>query len=171
LPTLKTFGDQFDKSRFDAMVAQIAPVNWALSIQLDAEDIVRHAEVISGAGVPIIIDTWARIDPRKGFEQPAFRVLLDLLGGGGIWVKIHGTNRFLEWGVAYADMVAMAKRIIAHAPDRVLWGTDWPHGGVFAINKMPNDGDLLDMLRDYAPHDEQRRKILVDNPRTLFDRD
>lgn len=169
LPTLKAFGDQFDKRLFDMLAAQIAPVGWAMSIQLDSDDIVRCAEFIGAAEVPIIIDTWARIDPRKGFDQPAFRTLLDLLGGKRVWVKIHGTNRFLEWGVPYADMVQMAHRIISHAPQRVLWGTDWPHGGVFEINKIPNDGDLLDMLLDYAPDEAQRRQILVDNPKALFD--
>jgi predicted TIM-barrel fold metal-dependent hydrolase len=169
LPTLKSFGDGFDEALFARIVSTAAPGNWALSIQLDSDELVRHANVIGGVQIPIIIDTWARIDPRNGSDQPALRTLLDLLSGPKVWVKIHGTNRFLEWGVPYADMVAMGRRLIAHAPDRILWGTDWPHGGVFKINKIPNDGDLLDMLLDFAPNADVRRKILVDNPKALFD--
>jgi predicted TIM-barrel fold metal-dependent hydrolase len=171
LPTLKGFGDTFDAAKFRKIVDLMQPVGWVLSIQLDSTDIVAHAERIERAGVPVIIDTWARIDPRNGFDQPAFRTLLALLATPQVWVKIHGTNRFLEWGVPYADMVEMGRRIIAAAPTRVLWGTDWPHGGIFETNRMPNDGDLLNMLADYAPDESDRRRILVDTPRALFDFD
>ena len=95
-------------------------------------------------------------------------MLLDLIGEHNVYVKIHGANRFLDRGVAYADMLKMARALIAKAPDHILWGTDWPHSEVFEPNKMPNDGDLIDMLLDYAPDERERRKILVDNPARLF---
>ena len=98
-------------------------------------------------------------------------MLLDLIGNHDVYVKIHGTNRFLANGVPYADMIRTAHALIARAPDHILWGTDWPHSEVFEPNKMPNDGDLIDMLLDYAPDETLRKKILVDNPARLFDRD
>jgi predicted TIM-barrel fold metal-dependent hydrolase len=169
LPTLKGFGDSFDAGKFQKIVDLMQPVGWILSIQLGPQDIVEHAERIERAGIPVIIDTWARIDPRIGFDQPAFAALLTLLATAQVWVKIHGTNRFLEWGVPYGLMIDMAHRLIAAAPRRILWGTDWPHGGIFETNKMPNDGDLINMLIDYAPGEADRRRVLVDNPRALFD--
>ena len=65
----------------------------------------------------------------------------------------------------------MSRAVIAQAPDRVIWGSDWPHSYVFEANRMPNDGDLIDMLLDFAPDEAQRTKILVDNPTRLFDFD
>jgi predicted TIM-barrel fold metal-dependent hydrolase len=119
--------------------------------------------------LPVIIDTWGRVDQRKGPNDPAYKVLVDLITNHNVYVKIHGTNRFLERGVPYADMIRTARAWIAAAPDHILWGTDWPHSEVFQPNKMPNDGDLIDMLLDYAPDEDLRRKILVDNPARLFD--
>ena len=77
-----------------------------------------------------------------------------------VYVKIHGTNRFLARGVPYADMIRAAHALIAAAPDHILWGTDWPHSEIFEPNKMPNDGELLDYLLDYAPDET----IAKENP-------
>ena len=78
-------------------------------------------------------------------------------------------DRHLALGGKYEDFVAMARAIIAKAPDRVIWGSDWPHSYVFEANQMPNDGDLIDMLADFAPDEAVRNRILVDNPKRLFD--
>jgi predicted TIM-barrel fold metal-dependent hydrolase len=163
-------GNSFNEALFHQMVELIEPARWPLDLQVDGEDIVALSPLIRKVPVPVIIDTFGHIDLRKGgFEQPAFRELLDLLGTGNVWVKIHGANRFLAWGIRYEDIVAMARAYIGKAPDRVLWGTDWPHSEIYEPGKMPNDGDLLDMLLDYAPDEAERQKILADNPRKLFD--
>jgi 2-pyrone-4,6-dicarboxylate lactonase len=88
-----------------------------------------------------------------------------------VYVKIHGTNRFLAWGVSYGLIVELAQAFIGSAPDRVIWGTDWTHSDVYEPNQMPNDGDLINMLPDFAPDETVRKKILVDNPARLFDFD
>jgi predicted TIM-barrel fold metal-dependent hydrolase len=62
----------------------------------------------------------------------------------------------------------MARALIARAPDRIIWGTDWPHSNIFAHGQMPNDGDLMSMLLDFAPDEADRHRILVDNPARLF---
>jgi predicted TIM-barrel fold metal-dependent hydrolase len=95
--------------------------------------------------------------------------MLALLETGKVWVKATGANRYLAEGIPYGTIVQMARTYIAVAPDRMIWGTDWPHSGVYEPCRMPNDGDLLDMLLDFAPDEEQRKKILVDNPSALFD--
>ena len=165
-------GNSFKEDLFHQMVKLITPARWPLDLQTDGEDLVALSPLIRKVPVPVIIDTFGHIDIREGgFEQPAFQELLDLLGTGNVWVKIHGANRFLAWGVRYEDIVAMARAYIAKAPDRILWGTDWPHSEIYEPGKMPNDGDLLDMVLDYAPDEARRHKILVDNPQKLFDFD
>ena len=99
------------------------------------------------------------------------KVLLDLVSGPSTYLKLHGANRFLEWGVPYAEIVAVARKLVDRAPHHMLWGTDWPHSEVFEPRHMPNDADLLDMLLDYAPDESVRKRILADNPKALFDFD
>ena len=72
---------------------------------------------------------------------------------------------------AMKNIVALSQAIVANAPDRVVWGSDWPHSYLYEPNKIPNDGDLLSMLSDFAPVESVRNKILVDNPSRLFDFD
>jgi 2-pyrone-4,6-dicarboxylate lactonase len=82
-------------------------------------------------------------------------------------VKISGAERLTASGAPpYDDVVPFARALLAAAPDRVLWGTDWPHPNVRA---MPDDGDLVDLLADFAPDEALRTQVLVDNPRRLYD--
>jgi predicted TIM-barrel fold metal-dependent hydrolase len=85
-----------------------------------------------------------------------------------MWVKLTGADRITRLGPPYEDVVPLARALIEVAPDRLIWGTDWPHSGIFETRRMPNDGNLLNLLADFAPSDEQRHKILVDNPNRLF---
>jgi predicted TIM-barrel fold metal-dependent hydrolase len=165
-------GNQFNAALFHQMVGLISPLNWALDLQIDDDAIAELSDLILKVPVPVIIDTFGDIDFDKGgLEQPAFKAMIALLETGRVWVKIHGANRFLARGVAYEDIVKMARAYLAVAPDRVIWGTDWPHSEIFEPGQMPNDGDLIDMLLDYAPDEASRKKILVDTPSALFDFD
>jgi predicted TIM-barrel fold metal-dependent hydrolase len=94
--------------------------------------------------------------------------LLDLAGEKHVYVKISGANRIMARGATYEQIVPIARALVAKAPDRMIWGTDWPHSDVFKPGEMPNDGDLLDMLLDFAPDEAVRKRILVDNPTGLF---
>ncbi len=168
----RAHGNAFREDLFHQMVKLIAPARWPLDLQIDDDAIEPMSDLIKSVKVPVIIDTFGHVDFRKGgLEQPAFRAMLALLDTGNVWVKIHGANRFLAWGVRYEDIVSMARAYVARAPDRVLWGTDWPHSEIFEPGQMPNDGDLIDMLLDYAPDEAKRNRILVDNPSKLFDFD
>ena len=89
------------------------------------------------------------------------------MGDDRCWVKISGAERLTAGGTPpYDDVVPYARALIAAAPDRVLWGTDWPHPNV---RHMADDGDLVDVLADYAPDEATRNRILVDNPTVLYD--
>jgi predicted TIM-barrel fold metal-dependent hydrolase len=103
-----------------------------------------------------------------GIDQEPFHYLLDLLRrNGAAWVKISGAERITAGeGPPYADVVPLARALIEVAPQRVLWGTDWPHPNV---RHMPDDGDLVDLLADMVPDESTRNQILVDNPTGLYD--
>ena len=102
-----------------------------------------------------------------GIDHPGYQEFLALLRDGYFWVKLTGPSRISAHdSFPYSDVAAMAKAVIAAAPDRVVWGSDWPH--VMQVKPMPNDGDLLDALAQWAPDAAHRRRILVDNPARLY---
>jgi predicted TIM-barrel fold metal-dependent hydrolase len=168
-PFAKAVRRDFDEKKFHANVATIEAASWIVEFQIDGDMIEQHADLIGSVPLPTVIDEFAGIQPKDGLDQPAFRTLLDLIGKPNIYLKLICPDRFLALGQRYEDFVAMARAVIAKAPDRVIWGSDWPHSYVFEANAMPNDGDLIDMLADFAPDDAVRKKILVDNPTRLFD--
>jgi predicted TIM-barrel fold metal-dependent hydrolase len=104
----------------------------------------------------------------SGKDEAAFKILHDLLGENHVWLKISGADRLMSRGARYQDIVELARALIARAPDRIIWGTDWPHSNIFKLGQIPNDGDLMDMMLDFAPNEITRHKILVDNPARLF---
>lgn len=164
-------GHAFDDAVFRQMVDLLAPLRWPLDLQLDGEMIAPLSGHIRSVPVPIILDTFGHLDLRGGLDQPAFRAVIALLESGNVWIKATGANRYLAEGIPYDTIVRMARTYISVAPDRIIWGTDWPHSSVYEPGRMPNDGDLIDMLLDFAPDEAQRKKILVDNPAALFDVD
>jgi predicted TIM-barrel fold metal-dependent hydrolase len=148
------------------LVDRIAQFGWHLVLHFDARDLATYAPLLDRLPVPYVIDHMARVDAAQGVDQEPFRVLLDLLSDPRCWVKISGAERLTADGrPPYDDVVPFARAVIAAAPDRVLWGTDWPHPNV---RHMPDDGDLVDLLADFAPSESLRRTILVDNPRHLY---
>ncbi len=109
-----------------------------------------------------------RVDVSLGTDQEPFRVLLDLVRETHIWVKLTGADRITKTGAPYDDVVPFARELIAVAPDRMIWGTDWPHSAYFDPSKMPNDGVLMNLLPAFAPDSAVRDRILVDNAARLF---
>ena len=166
---INRLGGAFDKEGMMRIVSRITALPWAVDLHIEAHLIEENAELIRRIGMPVIIDHFGQADPAKGIDQPAFRVLLDLLGEPHVWVKISTADRQLVIGKRYEDIVTLARALIARAPDRIIWGTDWPHAYVFEPGKMINDGDLMSMMLDFAPDETVRRKVLVDNPARLFD--
>ncbi len=114
-----------------------------------------------------VIDHMGWQPAELGIDSPGFRVVLDCLDTGRCWVKLSGPMRFSqEPQPPYSDTVVFAQTLIERNPERVMWGSDWPHPDHF--EGMPNDGDLLDLLLEWAPDEMLRKKILVDNPAELF---
>jgi predicted TIM-barrel fold metal-dependent hydrolase len=159
---------------FDRCVENIAELGWSVDLHIDTKNLLEQENRIRALPIPVVIDHMARIRPDAGPAQPAFQLLLDLLKGNHVWVKVSGADKICNtrvhsyFGLPFIEVIPFARAVIAAAPDRVIWGTDWPHSNNFAPGHTPNDGDLLDLLAAFAPDETARKKILVDNPAALY---
>ncbi len=149
--------------------------NWILDLHVDPIDLITHEAFIRKLPTVTIIDHMARVRGADGIDQPAFKLLLQLLEDDRFWVKLCSFDKIsavakaqIADGLPFMDMVPFAQAVLAVAPDRVIWGTDWPHGNTFTPGRTPNEGDLLDILAEIAPDEALRKNILVDNPARLF---
>jgi predicted TIM-barrel fold metal-dependent hydrolase len=157
MPDMKVFHD---------VIQRVTPLGWHLIVHLDAVDIVELSSVLRSLPVPFVIDHMGRVKASAGMDQVPFRALLDLLQVENCWVKVCGSERVSATGPPFHDAVPFARALVEAAPDRVLWGTDWPHPNVGRF--MPNDGDLVDLVPLIAPDDASRHKLLVENPARLY---
>jgi predicted TIM-barrel fold metal-dependent hydrolase len=148
------------------LAERIKPLGWHLQFYLDLRVMPQIEEALARLDIDIVIDHFARISAAEGLDAPPYRALLRLLARDNVWAKLMGPYFVSDAVPHYPDIVPFARGMIATAPDRVVWGTDWPHPS--AREKMPDDGDLADMLAEWAPDASARRKILVDNPRRLY---
>jgi 2-pyrone-4,6-dicarboxylate lactonase len=149
------------------IVERVARFGWHIVLHFDAKDLPSHVEMLNRMPVPYVIDHMARIDAKAGLDQEPFQQLLELMHDERAWVKISGAERQTADGTPpYDDVVQYAQALVAAAPDRILWGSDWPHPNVRAT---PDDGDLIDFVAQVAPDEATRQKILVTNPERLYD--
>src|SRR6476620_4276554 len=145
-----------DMKVFDRVVAMIAPLGWHVNLHFDAIDLPEYASMLEKLPVTYIIDHMGRVKASDGLDQKPFRILLDLMKNDEkAWVKVCGSERVSSEGPPFHDAAPFAQKLVETAPDRCVWGTDWPHPNVKA---MPNDGDLVDLIPLFAKDaDTQRR--------------
>jgi predicted TIM-barrel fold metal-dependent hydrolase len=153
---------------FWELVHRVAPLGWHIVLHLDAQDFGTYSPVLDDMPVPYIIDHMARVPAADGLDQAPLQLLLNRLSDDDkCWVKISCAERLTEGRVApYNDVIPIAQAVVAAAPDRILWGTDWPHPN---LAEMPDEGELLDLLARIVPDEALRNQILVDNPQVLYD--
>ncbi len=165
------FLKHFDAPPGPAVIQRIAErvrsMGWHLVFLLDGHQLLEMEQLLRSLPVPIIIDHLARIDIGNGIEHQEFRLLVDLLEEGKAWTKITAFGRLSKAGFPYGDVIPFAARAVEKAPNRILWGTDWPHPGP-AGGPPPDDGPLVDLLPDIVPDQDRLKKILVDNPAVLY---
>ncbi len=155
-------------ARYDdihAVIAKVAPLGWHIAIHVGGQGILEQYDFMTSIDAPVVIDHIGRIDIGEGLNGKAFTALRRLLDRGNIWVKLSGTDRIAKQPYPYADAVPFARMLADHAPERVVWGSDWPHPNHKAV---PNDGDLVDLIAAIAPDETIRHKMLVENPAKLF---
>jgi len=159
-----------DLDQFWRLVNRVAPLGWHIVLHFDAKDLPSYRDLLAAMPVPYIIDHMARVPAVDGVDQQPFQELLQLMvEDDQCWVKVSCAERLTQGKVApFDDVIPFAQALIAAAPDRVLWGTDWPHPNMAT---MPDEGSLTDLLARYVPDEQLRNQILVDNPTTLYDFD
>jgi predicted TIM-barrel fold metal-dependent hydrolase len=117
--------------------------------------------------MPVIIDHLLHMPAARGVGDPQFQALLKLVGEGDVHVKLSAPYRLSAQFPDYADARALHEALVAANPERLTWGTDWPHPSIDAA-VMPDDGHLVDLLYDWTPDETIRRRILVETPARLF---
>jgi predicted TIM-barrel fold metal-dependent hydrolase len=153
---------------FQRITERIAPLGWHVALHVGGEDLLEHEAMLRRLRLPVVIEHMGRVDISKGLRQKSFQRMLDLMKHDGIWVKIDMGERLSVLGPPYADIVPFAQAIVDAAPERVLWGTDWPHPMYAPGKPMPNDGDLVDLFGAYVPDPALREVILVRNAERLY---
>jgi predicted TIM-barrel fold metal-dependent hydrolase len=163
---VRHLGGMPDLEEFARVIERIRPLGWHVVLHFDAADVVEFGALLKRLPVPFVIDHMGRVPTAAGLEQQPFRHLLELARRDNCWVKICGAERISSAGPPFTDAVPFAQALIEVAPDRILWGTDWPHPNI--TKHMPNDGDLVDLIPLMAPDRAMQTRILVDNPQRLY---
>jgi len=148
-----------------AVMRLVEPYGWHIEVHVYGKDLLANLDFIAAIKARVVIDHIGRVDVREGPDGPAFVALRRLVDAGNVWVKLSGTDRVSQQEPPFRDAVALARILAEQAPERILWGTDWPHPNV---RRMPNDGELVDLIPDIAVNETTRRRMLVDNPAEFF---
>ena len=148
------------------MALRVKPLGWHLQFLMHVDEFPGLDKTFADFPVDIVIDHFGYMATAKGIAHPGFQALLNLLRGGRCWVKFTGAYRISREDMPYGDVVPYARALVDAAPERIVWGTDWPHPK--HEKRMPNDGEMCDRLLDWIPDARQRRLALVDNPARLY---
>lgn len=151
---------------FRRSIARISELGWFAKIFALGGELVEHKELFDTLTIPTVIDHMGGLHFAEGVDQPGMRMMREYLTRGNWWVMVSSGDRHALAGYPWDEAVPFAQALIETAPDRIVWGTDWPH--VIYESEMPNDGDLVDLLYRYAPDEAVLKKILVDNPARIF---
>ncbi len=150
------------------VAALAADFGWHVQFYPGRGDLAEHVDnLLALPNHALVLDHFATLDAALGADQPAIHTLLRLLDTGRVWVKLSGPMRCSDQEPPYPDVTPIAQRLVAHAPERLIWGSDWPHVNM-NNRSIPNDGDLFDLLAEWVPDTPTRDRILRDNPVRLF---
>lgn len=148
------------------LAGRLKDLGWHLQFFIDFKKTPDVEEHLSKLPIAIVLDHFGRVNAKDGVDAPPFQALLRLLRRDNCWAKLMGVYFVSEKAPEFPDVTALARAVVATAPDRTVWATDWPHP--MGLNRMPNDGDLADMIADWIPDEALRKKVLVDNPARLY---
>jgi 2-pyrone-4,6-dicarboxylate lactonase len=152
---------------YRAILAKIKPLGWHIVVYFDAEDLEELAPFLREIEVPVVVDHMGRVPVEQGTDSKPYALLQRLLNDDDrFWVKISCPERLSRTGPPYADVDPVARGLLESVPERVLWGTDWPHPNM--KSHMPDDGALVDRIMTICDTETLRRQVLVDNPTRLY---
>ncbi|XDF34863.1 amidohydrolase family protein [Paracidovorax avenae] len=160
-------GIQFTADQMDRALARVRELGWYVKVQPEPSGIAGQMRAFDALrDVPVVMDHMGRADPALGEADPNLACMRDLLARGNYWVMLSLSEKLSHEGPPWNDVVPLAQRLIAAAPERCIWGSDWPHP--VSVRQPPNEGELLELLYRFAPDAATRERILVTNPARLF---
>jgi 2-pyrone-4,6-dicarboxylate lactonase len=172
---VKRLADSTPREDLLHIAHRIAPLGWHIVIYFEAVDLPELYDFFTSLPTTVVVDHMGRPDVTQPVDGPEFELFVKLMRENpNIWSKVSCPERLSVSGPkalngeqnAYADVVPFARRLVAEFPDRVLWGTDWPHPNL--KDHMPDDGLLVDFIPHIAPTPELQHQLLVDNPTRLY---
>lgn len=143
---------------------------WHMQFWLKPDSIVELRDMLFKVPCFVVFDHRGHLPQPQGINHPAFGVICELIDKGNGWVKLSGLDHDSKVGEPdYQDTVAVGQAFAAYAPERMVWGTDWPHPGKYSsLKRLPNDARTLDLLAKQVPDESIRHLILVENPMKLY---
>jgi predicted TIM-barrel fold metal-dependent hydrolase len=164
--TRQGLGIAFAPHDLDRAIGRVKELGWYVKVQPEPSGVFEQIGAFENLDVPVIIDHMGRPKSAAGTRDPSFAKVRELLQRGQFWVMLSLSEKISQTGAPWDDVVPIAQAYIDTAPDRVIWGSDWPHP--VSTKQPPNEGDLLELLYRFAPDAATQQRILVDNPARLF---
>ncbi|MEO5773751.1 MAG: amidohydrolase family protein [Sphingomicrobium sp.] len=164
---LKRLVDNAPKDKFLDIARRIEPLGWHVIVYFEADLLDELTPFLEAIPTIVVVDHLGRPDIGQGphgADIMAFRRLLDT--HPNIWTKVSGAERLSVQGPPFDDFVEVVRPVVESYPDRVLWGTDWPHPNM--EHRIPDDGALVDVVPRIAPTERLQRKLFIDNPERLY---
>jgi predicted TIM-barrel fold metal-dependent hydrolase len=157
---------RLEKAIDDRMIARVHEHGWSPHYLIKGSDTPAEwrRQILASPG-RFVIEHMGGIDPTEGLDSDGFKFVLQCIDTGRCWVKLSPRPSKQE-NFPFSDMLPFAQKLVAHAPTRLTWGSDWPHPQYF--KPMPNDVDLLDQMLEWVPDEKTRHLIFVDNPAEIF---
>jgi 2-pyrone-4,6-dicarboxylate lactonase len=159
---------QLPIERIAKLADRIKPFGWHIEFLMHVDEFPEIDTTLGRLPVDVVFGHLGYVKTEKGIAAPGFQSLLRLLRSGRAWVKLTGPYRISSQTLPHADTNAFAHALLDAAPDRIVWGTDWPHVATKWTIPMPNDGAIADLLLDWIPDAALRARVLVQNPETLY---
>jgi predicted TIM-barrel fold metal-dependent hydrolase len=158
-----------DFAMVEPLAQRVHAFGWHVQLHWNADQIVEHAALLARLPCTIVFDHLARLPLPDALAHPAYDVVSRLLDNGRTWIKLSGAYLDSQVGAegGYADTTGIAQAWVQQAPDRMVWGSDWPHPTERAAK--PDDAQLFDLLSQWVPDETARHRVLVDNPARLYD--
>jgi 2-pyrone-4,6-dicarboxylate lactonase len=164
---VKRLVDATPRENYRRIAEKIGALGWHIVVYFEADELESLTPFLTSLPATIVVDHMGRPDIAKGVDHPDFQRFVQLLAdNGNIWSKVTCPERLTVQGPPYDDVVPFMRTLVERFPDRVLWGTDWPHPNMTWI--VPDDGELVDMIPRMAPSATAQQKLLIDNPNRLY---
>ena len=165
---VKRLVDNVPKETFKMISNMIAEYGWHIVVYVESQDLEELVPFLKALPTTIVFDHMARPDVTKGTDSKEFNLLMKLMEKEKFWCKTTCPERLTKIGPEYnySDVLPFMQKLVTTFPDRVLWGTDWPHPNM--KSHMPDDGKLVDIIEMFAPDITTQKKLLVDNPLRLY---